>query len=101
MSGALYQKTIYGGLGWPENIGNSDHSSVIRDQLRVVAGSFFISDLTQKQPVFDPKDKKKVLGNFKVEASFVSALVMRAFDINASSGDTCRILSSVKRNEGK
>ena len=64
----------------------------------MVAGSFFISDLTQKQPVFDPKDKIKVLGNFKVEASFVSALVMRASDINASSGDICRILSSAKRN---
>lgn len=101
MSGALYQKTIYGDLGRPENIGNSDHSSVIRDQLRVVAGSFFISDLTQKQPVFDPKDKKKVLGNFKVEASLVSALVMRAFDINASGGDTSTILSSAKRNEEK
>ena len=67
----------------------------------MVAGSFFISDLTQKQTVFDPKDKKKVLGNFKVEASFVSALVMRAFDINASGGDTSTILSSAKRNEEK
>ena len=79
-------------------ISETPHSSAIRDQLRVVSGSFFISDLTQKQPVFDPKDKKKVLGNFKVEASFVSALVMRASDINASSGDICRILSSAKRN---
>lgn len=67
----------------------------------MVAGSFFISDLTQKQPVFYPKDKKKVLGNFKVEASLVSALVMRAFDINASGGDTSTILSSAKRNEEK